>query len=101
MSMKWTYCLPTLLALCLLSPTASHADSPPPSEPGDGLLIEHTDDSVARLLFRDYSLQGNDHADYRTARHIPGISYDDPASEEADAALHPLFYRYDPHQDGR
>ena len=32
--------------------------------------------------------------DYRTARHILSISYDDPASDpEPDVALHPLFIR--------
>jgi hypothetical protein len=39
--------------------------------------------------------------DYRTARHILGISYDDPTSEEPDVALYPLFYWYDADQDGQ
>ncbi len=101
MKMKWTGGASALLALCLIWPTASHADSPLPSEPGDELLIEQTYDSVVGLLFRDYSLHANGHVDYRTARHILGILYDDPASQEPDVALHPLFYWYDPHQDGR
>lgn len=101
MHMKWTYCLPVSLALCLLWPTYSTADSSLPSEPGDDLLIEQTFDSVVGLLFRDYSLHGDGHVDYRTARHILGIAFDDPASAEPDVALHPLFYWYDPHQDGQ
>ena len=101
MSSKRTYYLPGLLALCLVWPTDAHADSTLPSEPGDELLIEQTFDSVVGLLFRDYSLRGNGQVDYRTARHIMGISYDDPASEEPDVALYPLFYWYDANQDGQ
>ncbi|MCW5799025.1 MAG: hypothetical protein KIT40_11025 [Nitrospira sp.] len=101
MNMKWTYCLPAVLSLCLIWPISSHAEPLLPHEPGDELLIEQTFDAVVGLLFRDYSLRGNGHVDYRTARHILGISYDDPASQEPDVALHPLVYWYDPHQDGQ
>lgn len=101
MNRKRTCCLLTLLACCLVWPTYSSAGSPLPSEPEDELLIEQTFDSVVGLLFRDYSLRGNGHVDYRTARHILGIAYDDPASGEPDVASHPLFYWYDPNQDGQ
>lgn len=94
--------LPALLALCLLvGPAAALADGPIPNEPGDELLIEQTFDSVLGLLFRDYSLHADGQVDYRTARHILGIAYDDPASEEPDVAVHPLFYWYDRAQDGQ
>lgn len=101
MRIKLTCCLPILWALWLLWPTSTRAESPLPSEPGEEFLIEQTFDSVVGLLFRDYSLRGNGQVDYRTARHIVGISYDDPASQEPDVALHPLFYWYDANQDGQ
>ncbi len=101
MNMNRTYCLSALLALCMVWPINAHAESPLPGEPGDDLLIQQTFDSVVGLLFRDYSLRANGHVDYRTARHILGISYDDPSSEEPDVAVHPLLYWYDPDQDGR
>ena len=101
MSRTWTGCLSALLAICLVWPTASHAEAPLPSEPGDDVLINQTYDAVVGLLFRDYSLQGNGHVDYRTARHILSISYDDPTSEEPDVAEFPLFYWYDADQNGQ
>ena len=101
MNMKWTHCLPMLLVLCLALPTASPAGSPLPPEPGDDFLIEQTFDSVVGLLFRDYSLQGNGQVDYRTARHILGISYDDPASSRTGCSVAPLFYWYDRNHDGQ
>ena len=101
MNRKWTYCLATLFTLCLMWPTAAVAEPLLPREPGDECLIEQTFDSVVGLLFRDYSLRGNGQVDYRTARHILGISFDDPASQEPDVALHPIFYWYDPDQNGR
>ncbi len=101
MNIKWTYCLAMFFTLCLVWPTASVAEPLLPSEPGDELLIEQTFDSVVGLLFRDYSLRGNGHVDYRTARHILGISFDDPASQEPEVALHPLLYWFDPNQDGQ
>lgn len=100
MNIQRTSGLATVLVLCLLWPIPSHAESPLPSEPGDDLLMEQIFDSSVGLLFRDYSLSGDGHVDYRTARHILGISFDDPASQEPDVAPHPLFYWYDPNQDG-
>ncbi|HQR13656.1 MAG TPA: hypothetical protein PKW52_03695 [Nitrospira sp.] len=101
MNIKWTYCLPAVLSLCLMWPTTPRAESPLPSEPGEEFLIEQTFDSGVGLLFRDYSLRGNGHVDYRTARHMLGISLDDPASQEPEVARHPLFYWFDPNQDGQ
>ena len=83
--------LSALLALSMVWPTASHADAPIPHEPGDECLIAQSYDSVAGCLFRDYSLRANGQVDYRTARHILSISYDDPASDEPDVALYPCF----------
>ncbi len=60
-----------------------------------------TTDTILGLLFRSYSLKDNGHVDYRTARHILGISYDDPASEEPDVAPFPLLYWYDADQNGQ
>ena len=95
-----TICLSAMLTLCPVCPDASHADSLP-NEPGEELLVAQSSDTIIGLLFRDYSLRGNGQVDYRTARHILGISYDDPASEEPDVALFPLFYWYDAKQDGQ
>lgn len=39
--------------------------------------------------------------DYHTARHILGISYDNPASETPDVAMFPFFYWYDANQVGQ
>ncbi len=64
-------------------------------------LVAQSYDTIIGLLFRDYSLRGNGQVDYRTARHIMGISFDDPVSEELDVARHPLFYWYDANQDGQ
>lgn len=65
------------------------------------MLVEQSYDTILGLLFRDYSLRGNGHVDYRTARHIMGMSYDDPASEALDVASYPFFYWHDANQDGR
>ena len=96
-----TLCLSAVLVLCLACPDTSHPDSSLPNEPGEELLVAQSSDTIIGLLFRDYSLRGNGQVDYRTARHILGISYDDPASEEPDVALFPLFYWYDANQDGQ
>jgi hypothetical protein len=39
--------------------------------------------------------------DYRTARHILGIAFDDPASDDLDVAAHPFLYWYDANGDGQ
>ena len=96
-----TLCLCAVLALTLVWPAASDANPSLPDEPGEEFLVTQSYDTIIGLLFRDYSLQGNGQVDYRTARHIMGISFDDPASEEPDVALHPLFYWYDANQDGQ
>ena len=96
-----TLCLSAMLALCLAWPAGSHANPSLPNEPGEEFLVEQSYDTIIGLLFRDYSLRRNGQVDYRTARHILGISYDDPASEEPNVALYPLFYWYDPNQDGQ
>ena len=86
-TMIQTICLPTMLALCLTWPAASHAHPSLPNEPGEEFLVAQSYDTIIGLLFRAYSLRGNGQVDYRTARHILGISYDDPTSEEPDVAL--------------
>ena len=96
-----TICLSAVLTLCPAWPSTSHADSSLPNEPGEELLVAQSSDTIIGLLFRDYSLRGNGQVDYRTARHILGIAYDDPASEEPDVALVPLLYWYDANQDGQ
>lgn len=100
-TMIQTICLSTILTGCLAWPAASHAHPSLPSEPGEEFLIEQSYDSIIGLLFRDYSIRGNGQVDYRTARHILGIHFDDPASEEPHVAPYPLFYWYDAHQDGQ
>ncbi|MBS0170960.1 MAG: hypothetical protein JSR62_11445 [Nitrospira sp.] len=90
-----------LLVLCLMWPIAAVAETPIPDEPGDEFLLEQTYNLAVGLLFRGYSLHATGHVDYRTARHILGITYDDPASEEPEVAAHPLFYWYDRYQDGQ
>jgi hypothetical protein len=82
-------------------PAASDASPSLPSEPGEEFLIEQSYDTIIGLLFRDYSIRGNGQVDYRTARHILGIYFDDPASEEPHVAPYPLFYWYDAYQDGQ
>lgn len=96
-----TLCLSAVLALYLAWPAASHANPSLPNEPGEECLVAQSYDTIIGLLFRDYSLRGNGQVDYRTARHIMGISFDDPGSEEPDVAGHPLFYWYDANQDGQ
>lgn len=96
-----TLCLSAALALCLAWPAESHANPPLPNEPGEEFLVEQSYDTIIGLLFRAYSLRGNGRVDYRTARHITGISYDDPASGEPDVVLYPFFYWYDANQDGQ
>ncbi|MGB2723152.1 MAG: hypothetical protein WBC46_01190, partial [Nitrospira sp.] len=96
-----TICLSAVLTFCPAWPGTSHADSSLPNEPGEELLVAQSSDTINGLLFRDYSLRGNGQVDYRTARHILGSSSDDPASEEPDVALFPLFYWYDANQDGQ
>ncbi len=96
-----TICLSAILAICLACSGTGHADSSLPTEPGEEFLVAQSSDTILGLLFRDYSLQGNGRVDYRTARHILGISYDDPASGEPDVASFPLFYWYDANQDGQ
>jgi hypothetical protein len=96
-----TICLSALLTLCPAWPGHFSRRFSLPNEPGEELLVAQSSDTIIGLLFRDYSLRGNGQVDYRTARHILGISYDDPASEEPDVALFPLFYWYDANQDGQ
>ncbi|MCC2643080.1 MAG: exported protein of unknown function [Nitrospira sp.] len=91
----------SVLALCLAWPVFSQAGQPIPEEPGEEQLVGQSYDTIIGLFFREYSLRENGHVDYRTARHILGISYDDPAAEALDVAPYPIFYWYDPHQDGR
>jgi hypothetical protein len=89
-----------ILMLCLVWDVDSHAATSIPEEPGDELLVEQLHDTIVGLLIRGYSLRGNGAVDYRTARQIMGISYDDPATGELDVAPHPIFYWYDPDQNG-
>ena len=96
-----TLCLSAMLALCLAWPAGSFANPLLPNEPGEEFLVEQSYDTIIGLLFRDYSLRRNGQVDYRTARHILGISYDDPASEEPNVAPYPFFYWYDANQDGQ
>ncbi len=90
-----------MLVLCLVWPAPSSANPSLPHEPGEELLVEQTYDTVIGLLIREYSLKNNGQVDYRTARHILGISYDDPASEALEVASHPFLYWYDANQDGQ
>ena len=85
------FCLSFVLVLCLVWPATSSADPSLPHEPGEESLVEQTYDTVIGLLIREYALKNNGQVDYRTARHILGISYDDPASEALDVASHPFL----------
>ncbi len=90
-----------LVAALLIPPFASDAFPSVPDEPGEECLVEQSFDTMVGLLFRSYSLREDGYVDYRTARHILGISYDDPAHEELDVAADPMFYWYDAHRDGQ
>lgn len=81
-------CITVIMGFCLAWPTISHANSPIPEEPGDERLVTQFYDTIAGLLIREHSLQGNGRVDYRTARQILWIAYDDPAAEELD--VHPI-----------
>ena len=96
-----TSCTTAMLVLCLAWPVASQSNTSIPDEPGEELLVGQSYDTIVGLLFREYSLRGNGQVDYRTARHILGLSYDDPTSEELDVAPYPIFYWYDAKQDGQ
>ncbi len=98
---KQSICLPAMLVVLMAWPIASHADPSLPNEPGEECLVAQSYDTLIGLLFRHYSLRRNGRVDYRTARHIMGISFDDPPSEEPDVARYPLLYWYDAHQDGQ
>ncbi len=89
-----------LLLLGLTVPVLARSEQAFPDEPGEQSLISQSYDTIAGLLFRDYSLRGNGRVDYRTARQILGLAYDDPAIESLDVGPHPLFYWYDADQDG-
>lgn len=89
-----------LLLLSLTVPVIVRAEQAFPEEPGEPSLISQYYDTIAGLFFRDYSLRGNGRVDYRTARHILGLAYDDPVIESLDVAPYPLFYWYDADQDG-
>lgn len=89
-----------LLLLNLIVPVIVQAEQAFPDEPGEQSLISQHYDTIAGLLFREYSLHGDGRIDYRTARQILGLAYDDPAIESLDVATHPLFYWYDADQDG-
>jgi hypothetical protein len=69
-------------------------------EPGDEFLVEQSYDTIVGFLIRGYSLRGNGTVDYRTARQIMEVSYNDPTAGELDVAPYPIFYWYDADQDG-
>lgn len=98
---RQTSLITAMLVLWLAWPVASQAIQSIPDEPGEDLLVEQSYDTIAGLLFREYSLRGNGQVDYRTARQIMGISYDDPATEALDVTSYPIFYWYDAEQDGQ
>lgn len=85
-----TLCIVALVTGLFTIPTPSKAAPSIPEEPTDEGLIEQSSDTVVGLLFRSYSLRGDGQVDYRTARHILGISYDDPACEEPEVAPYPV-----------
>ncbi|MEP6957151.1 MAG: hypothetical protein ABI980_00345 [Nitrospirota bacterium] len=74
------------ILLCLTCAVDSRAASSIPEEPGEEFLVEQSYDTIVGLLFRAYSLHRDGEVDYRTARQIMGVSYDDPASAELDVA---------------
>lgn len=96
-----TSCMMAMLACFLAWPFPSYAASSLPDEPDEECLVAQSYDTIAGLLLREYSLRRNGRVDYRTARQIMGVSYDDPAAGELDIAPHPLFYWYDADQDGQ
>ena len=83
--------LSAVVALYWAWPAISQADPSLPNESGEDCLVTQSYDTILGLLVRDYSLRGNGQVNYRTARHIMGISF----------VRHPLFYWYDANQDGR
>ena len=91
----------TLTSYALTFPLTATASPSVPEEPSEECLVEQSFDTVVGLLFRSYSTRGDGHVDYRTARHILGISYDDPANEEPDVATNPVMYWYDAKRDGQ
>jgi hypothetical protein len=96
-----TFFMVAAILLCLTCAIDSRAALSIPEEPGEEFLVEQSYDTIVGLLFRAYSLHRDGEVDYRTARQIMGISYDDPASAELDVAPYPIFYWYDPKQDGQ
>ena len=101
MSMKPFIVSLMVAGVCLATAPASVASLPIPDEPSDDCLVKQSYDTSVGLFFRSYSLQGDGQVDYRTARHIVAISYDDPATESLEVSPHPVLYWYDPHRDGR
>ena len=101
MTMSIHTILTTTLLLCLAWPINSRASLSIPEEPGEEFLIEQSYDTIVGLFIRAYSLRQNGEVDYRTARQILALSYDDPASAALDVASNPIFYWYDPNQDGQ
>jgi hypothetical protein len=96
-----TVCLAVTVAFCSAWPAVSNANSSLPNEPSEDCLVEQSYDTILGLLFRDYSVRRNGQVDYRTACHIMGVSYDDPASGEPTVAPYPFMYWYDANQDGQ
>jgi hypothetical protein len=91
-----------ILALCLAWPAvAAQTDFLTREEPGEEFLVEQSYDTIVGFLIREYSLQGNGTVDYRTARQIIEVSYNDPAAGELGVAPYPIFYWYDVDQDGQ
>ncbi len=95
---RHAWCISVMLGFCLAWPTVSHATPPIPEEPGDERLVTQFYDTIAGLLIREYSLQGNGRVDYRTARQIMWVSFDDPAAEALDVAPYPILYWHDADQ---
>ena len=89
-----------ILALCLAWPAVAQTDFLIREEPGEEFLVEQSYDTIVGFLIRGYSLRGNGTVDYRTARQIMEVSYNDPAAGELDVAPYPIFYWYDAEQNG-
>jgi hypothetical protein len=98
---KLLVCVVVIAGHWLIWPVPFVASLSIPDEPSEECLVEQTYDTSVGLLFRSYSLQGDGYVDYRTARHILGITYDDPTNEALEVSPYPVMYWYDPNRDGQ
>lgn len=70
-----------------------------PAEPSEQYLVKEEVDTVVGFYFREYAVLSNGQVNYRTARQLPQLGFDDYAYSIA-ASSKPLFYWFDCNQNG-